>query len=222
MNQPWFVTGTDTGVGKTWCTLALMEYFKNQGQRVVGMKPIATGGGFESGDLRNSDAIQIMAASNINPPYRWVNPYVFLPPISPYLAAEQENRIIQLDIIVETYQKLAEHADVVFVEGIGGWRVPFSSQHDLKDIVHTINAKIILVVGLGLGCVNHTLLTAETIQRDGCQLVGWIANLVTPDFNAQGSIEIISERLDIPLLAKMPCLTRLDVPQLATHIEKLV
>ena len=222
MNQPWFVTGTDTGSGKTWCTLAVMEYLKNQGQHVAGMKPIATGGGFEAGELRNSDAVQIMTESNLELPYHWVNPYVFLPPIAPYLAAEQAKSTIQLDIIVETYQKLAEMSDVVVVEGIGGWRVPFSAEHDLKDIVHAINAKVILVVGLKLGCVNHALLTAEIIQRDGCQLAGWMANLITPDFNAQGSIEIISERLDIPLLAKMPCLTRLDVPQLASHIKKLV
>lgn len=211
MNQSWFITGTDTEIGKTWCTVALIQYFRQQGLRVVGMKPIATGCCQTEKGLRNSDAEQILAVSGLEVPYDWVNPYAFEPPIAPHLAATQVGQRIELDKMISCYQQLATLAEVVVVEGVGGWRVPINDKQSLKDLVLTMEVPVILVVGLRLGCINHALLSAETIIRDGCHLVGWIANAMNPDFETQGSIETLKERLEVPLLAQIPYLENPDI-----------
>ena len=182
MNQSWFITGTDTGIGKTWCTLALMQYLKNQNLRVAGMKPIATGCYSTKNGLRNSDAEQILELSGLDIPYDWINPYAFAPPIAPHLAAAKIEQVIELENIIKKYQQLATNTDTVVIEGIGGWRVPINATHYLKDLVLALKVPVILVVGLRLGCINHALLTAEAIIHDGCFLAGWIANPIAPDF----------------------------------------
>ena len=204
MNQSWFVTGTDTEIGKTYCTLALIQHFNKHGLRVAGMKPIASGCYRSSQGLRNSDAEQILAVSGLEVPYDWVNPYAFEPPIAPHLAAAQVGQTIELEQIVSQYQQLAAVADIVVVEGVGGWRVPINATQSLKDMVLALKIPVILVVGMRLGCINHALLTAETIIRDGATMTGWIANSMNPDFDAQGSINTLSARLYAPLLAQMP------------------
>jgi len=219
MSQAWFITGTDTGIGKTWCTLALMQYFKNQGLQVAGMKPVAAGCYYTDEGYRNSDAEQILAACDVDVPYDWVNPYAFLPPISPHLAAEQEGEEVSLQRIASAYHMLAAQVDSVVVEGAGGWRVLVNKDQYMKDIVKVINAKVILVVGLRLGCINHALLSAEAIKRDGCELVGWVANSVSPEIAAQNSMETLIELMDVPMLAHMPCLAYQDTRRLARHIE---
>ncbi len=217
MNQSWFVTGTDTEIGKTWCTLALIQHFKNQGLRVAGMKPIAAGC---TAALINSDAEQIQQISGLDVPYEWVNPYAFVPPIAPHIAAEQVGQSIELEKIIQKYQLLAAHADTVVIEGVGGWRVPMNAMQSLKDMVLAMEAQVILVVGLRLGCINHALLSAETIIRDGCLLAGWIANPIDPDFDGQTSIETLSERLEVPLLAKMPYLASYDILPLVEALSE--
>jgi dethiobiotin synthetase len=219
MNQSWFITGTDTEIGKTWCTLAFIQHFKNQGLRVAGMKPIAAGCYRSDVNLRNSDAEQILELSGLDVPYDWVNPYAFEPPIAPHIAAAQVGQSMQLEKIIEKYQQLATLADVVIIEGVGGWRVPINATQSLKDMVLAMNVPVILVVGLRLGCINHALLSAETILRDGCTLVGWIANSVAPNFEGQSSIETLLERLEVPLLAQMPYLAVQNIPQLAQAIK---
>ncbi len=194
-NQTWFITGTDTGIGKTWCSLALIKQLKQQGLRVAGMKPIASG--CENG--KNSDAEQILAASSLALPYEIVNPYAFEPAIAPHIAAQQVGQTIELQILIEKYKQLAALADAVVIEGAGGWRVPINASQSLKDMVLAIDAKVILVVGLRLGCINHALLTAEAIQRDGCTLAAWIANPIDPEFDSKASIETISSYLGKPL-----------------------
>ena len=221
MNQSWFITGTDTEIGKTWCTLALIQHFKNQGLQVAGMKPIAAGCHWNKAGFRNSDAEQILQVSGLEVPYEWVNPYAFVPPIAPHLAAAQMGQTIELEHIISQYQHLAAQADTVVIEGVGGWRVPINATQSLKDIVLALDVPVILVVGLRLGCINHTLLSAETIIRDGCTLAGWIANPINPDFDAQGSIDTLTERLEVPLLAKMPCLAYQDIPQLAKAMRSV-
>lgn len=218
MTQSWFITGTDTEIGKTWCTLALIQHFKNQGLQVAGMKPIAAGCYRSEAGLRNDDAEQILELSGLEVPYEWVNPYAFEPPIAPHLAAAQANKIINISNICNYYQQLAAQAEVVIIEGIGGWRVPINAEQSLKDIVLALKVPVILVVGLRLGCINHALLTAETIIRDGCSLAGWIANPIDPHFAAQGSIDALSERLEVLCLAQMPYLTSLNIPQLTEAI----
>jgi len=189
--QVWFITGTDTGIGKTWCSVALIKQLKQQGLRVAGMKPIASG--------KNSDAEQILAASGLDLPYDLINPYAFEPAIAPHIAAQQVGQAIELKVIIDKYKQLATLADAVVIEGAGGWRVPINASQSFKDMVLAINAKVILVVGLRLGCINHALLTAEAIQRDGCTLAAWIANPIDPEFDGKASIETISSYLGEPL-----------------------
>lgn len=233
MNSTWFITGTDTEIGKTWCTLALIYYLKKSGLivhhgeqnadehstqflTVAGMKPIASGCYYDkNGELRNSDAEQILQLSDLEIPYDWMNPYAFEPPIAPHLAAQQIGQVIEIEKIVKHYQQLVQLVDCVVVEGVGGWRVPINARQSLKDLVLALKIPVILVVGLRLGCINHALLTAEIIEHDGCQLVGWIANPVTPHYNIQSTIDTLTSRLAVPLLAQMPYLTELHVERLA-------
>ncbi len=220
MNQSWFITGTDTEVGKTWYTLALIQHLKNQGLRVAGMKPIASGSEATQAGLRNSDAEQILKTSGLDVPYDWVNPYAFAPPIAPHIAAAQIGQTIELENIITHSQQLAAQADALVIEGVGGWRVPLNRTQSLKDIVLALKMPVILVVGLRLGCINHALLSAETIIRDGCTLAGWVANPIDPDFDAQASIETLKERLEVPLLAQLPYLETLNIGKLAQALYR--
>jgi dethiobiotin synthetase len=196
-------------VGKTWCTLALIHHFKKQGIRVAGMKPIASGGYETAQGLRNEDAVQIFQqCCDLGISYDWVNPYCFLPPIAPHLAAIRQGQTMQLENIINAYQQLTNQVDVLIVEGVGGWRVPINRTQSLKDLVLAMNAQVILVVGLRLGCINHALLTMEAIIRDGCQFAGWIANSIDPQFSAEESISAIAERLPVPLIAQIPYLSQ--------------
>jgi len=215
-----FVTGTDTEVGKTWCTLALMEYFKNQGLRVAGMKPIASGCHKRFTGFMNRDAEQISELSDLDALYDLVNPYAFSPAIAPHIAAAEVGQTIDLDNIIDKYHQLAAQADIVIVEGAGGWRVPINATESMKDIALAMKAQVILVVGLRLGCINHALLTAETIIADGCELAGWIANPLEPKFDGKASIETISERLEAPLLATMPCLAYQETSLLTERLSE--
>jgi dethiobiotin synthetase len=214
----WFITGTDTGIGKTWCTLALMQYFKQQGFCVAGMKPIATGCYRQQGILRNHDAELILTMSGLEVPYEWVNPYAFEPPLAPHLAATQVGITIDLDHVINNYQQLVNYADVIIIEGIGGWRVWLNSQQTLTDLVLALDVPVILVVGLRLGCINHALLTAEVINNDGCTLTGWIANSVVPQFEPTGSVATLKQRLAVPLLAQLPYSVNANISQLASHL----
>jgi len=213
------ITGTDTEIGKTWASLALIHYFKNQGFKVAGMKPVATGCRDTEQGLRNEDAEQLLNLSGLNLLYNLVNPYTFVPPLSPHIAAAQLEQTIRLDKIIQAYQILNAQADIVIVEGIGGWRVPLNDTQSIKDIAQAIELKVILVVGIRLGCINHGLLSAESIVQDGCDLVGWIANIIDPDFSAQSSIDTLKTRIKAPLLGQLPFLKKQDVSQLARGIK---
>lgn len=203
MQTRFFITGTDTGIGKTICTLALMRYFQMQKRQVIAMKPIASGCEETSNGLRNKDALLLSEQSDLKVPYKWTNPYAFLEPIAPHLAADLKEEKIRLGKIAFYYEKLCEKADVVLVEGIGGWRVPLSEEKMLHDLVQLLDLPVILVVGLKLGCINHALLTAETILRDGCKLTGWIANVCDPTFSNETVVSDLKKRLNVPLLGKL-------------------
>lgn len=216
--QEWFITGTDTGVGKTRVTLALMRYFQQHGMRVAGMKPIATGCELTPEGLRNADAQQLLKFSQLTVPYAQINPYAFLPAIAPHIAATQSEQPIELDKIVRTYYQLSRQVDVLLVEGIGGWRVPLDAQHTLKDLVLSLDLPVILVVGLRLGCINHALLTAEMIVQDGCQLHGWIANHLTAQQNWQEVIDSLTQRIPAPLLGIVPFMA-IDDEEIPLHFS---
>ncbi|SNR65290.1 dethiobiotin synthetase [Methylobacillus rhizosphaerae] len=179
-HHAYFVTGTDTGVGKTFISSMLVRQFARQGLRSVGMKPVASGCDRLDGQLVSEDVTQLLAASNINLPLSDINPYTFEPAIAPHIAARQAGVSIDLDHIVAAFKRLQTEADVVIVEGAGGFYVPLDEQYDMADLATRLGLSIILVVGMRLGCINHALLTAKAIQQHGLTLAGWVANQVDP------------------------------------------
>lgn len=176
-----FVTGTDTGCGKTFVSSALIRHLCDLGMTVTGMKPVATGAEWDGDLLVNEDVAELLAASNANVAARDLNPYLFEPPTSPHIAAAAAGRAIELDIIVEAYARLARAAECVVVEGVGGWRVPLSSEYDVEDLAMALNLPVLLVVGVKLGCINHARLSHEAITGCGVPYLGWVANVLEDD-----------------------------------------
>lgn len=200
--QAYFVTGTDTGVGKTWVSLHLLEYFKAQGKRVVAMKPIASGAVLVDGKLRNQDALDLIEHTNVEVPYELVNPYCFAAALAPHIASNMDNTIIDIEHIFKCYQQLTKLADVIIVEGVGGWAVPINAKQELSDVVKRLDIPVLCVVGLRLGCINHAILTAQAIELAQCQLSGWIANTIDKDMIALDDVlATLRNKLNAPLLS---------------------
>ncbi len=201
----YFVTGTDTGVGKTLTALGLMRGLQERGRQVVGMKPVACGGQYKDGALCNEDALALQQAGSISLSYRQVNPVLFEPPIAPHIAAQESSRPIDVASLLTAFQDLATRADRVIVEGVGGWLVPLNGSDNIATLARDLALPVILVVGLRLGCLNHGLLTAESIHNHGLTLAGWVANLIDPDFQRQDdNVAALEERIPAPLLARFP------------------
>lgn len=208
MGQGYFVTGTDTGVGKTTISCALLRAFAAQGKRAIGMKPVVAGS--ENG--RWHDVEQLIAASNISAARAHVNPYAFDPPVSPHIAAQQAGVDIDLAVIQHAYQALSSQADIVIVEGAGGFLVPLNAKQTGADLARALNLPVILVVGMRLGCLNHALLTAQAIGAAGLLFAGWVANCIDPQMQAlQENIATLEQRLDGPLLGVVPFDLEMDV-----------
>lgn len=180
-----FVTGTDTGVGKTTVTVRLMQHFAAQGLKVVGMKPVASGCEWVDGRWQNDDVMQLTAASNVQAPPELVNPYCFQPAIAPHIAAAQAGVEIQLDVIKAAYTALTGLADVVIVEGAGGLLVPLNETQTMGDLLRMLELPALLVVGMRLGCINHALLTRQVLQQQQLSFCGWVANQVDPEMRMQ-------------------------------------
>lgn len=215
-----FITATDTEVGKTWCTLALMQAFQSAGHRVAGMKPVASGCQAINGQLQNDDALLLQQQSSRNYDYSVVNPFAFLPPIAPHIAAAIDGKIIDLDLVQQYFTRLAGENDTVLVEGIGGWRVPLSNGQTLADLVRALKLPVILVVGLRLGCISHALLTVEAICADDISLAGWVANHCQADYaSEEATLTTLSQAIPAPLLGILPWLPGLEVKQLAAHLN---
>lgn len=170
-----FVTGTDTGVGKTQVAIALIHALRAQGLRVAAMKPVSAGSA--PGEL-NEDVVALMQAANVVADLCDINPYAFAEPVAPHIAAQQAGVRIGLDRIAAAYDRLAAVADVVVVEGAGGWRVPLNEREDMADLAQRLGLPVLLVVGLRLGCLSHALLTAESIERGPAPWAGWVSNQV--------------------------------------------
>lgn len=203
--QPLIITGTDTDAGKTWATLALMRYLQQQGLQVVGMKPIASGCDKTEMGLRNADALCLQQYSSVACDYDLINPYAFVPPVSPNFASAQVNQVIDLAVIKTCYQQLQSQADQVLIEGIGGWAVPFNEQQQsLQDLALQLDAGVVLVVGLRLGCINHALLSVAAILNAKVRFVGWIANQVDADFASQDTLNYLQQRISVPYLGYVP------------------
>jgi dethiobiotin synthetase len=200
-----FVTGTDTEIGKTFCSRLLMIALQQRGLSVAGMKPVASGGEYRNGELVNDDALQLQQQSDRDLPYEWVNPYVFEPPIAPHLAAIQAGKVIESELIRGSFSRLQQQSDQVIVEGVGGWRVPLSDTLSVSDLPVLLDLPVVLVVGMRLGCLNHALLTIESIQQAGIKVAGWIANSIDPEFDVpQDNLQTLKSRLDAPCLALIP------------------
>jgi dethiobiotin synthetase len=179
-----FITGTDTEIGKTFVSSLLIKILVEDGLQVVGMKPIASGANIIDGSLKNEDALSLMRASNVDADYKNINPYIFEQAIAPHIAAEQVGIEIDLEEIKNNFDQLKNKSDVVVVEGVGGWYAPLSDSTTVADLAETLALPIILVVGLRLGCLNHALLTAQAIRQSGLPVAGWVANYVEKDFSS--------------------------------------
>ena len=203
-----FVTGTDTGVGKTEVACALIRAAARHNLTVVGMKPLAAGARRVNGVLTNADVAAMRQASTIRPARALVNPYLLEPPIAPHLAAREAGIRLELGVVLRAYRALSERAQVVVVEGAGGFRVPLDARRDMSDLAQRLRLPVVLVVGMRLGCISHALLASEAIARRGLVLAGWVANRIDPAMRRyRDNVSALVERLPAPLLADVPYVT---------------
>lgn len=213
----YFITGTDTEIGKTFVTCALLHRLAQQGVRAVGMKPVAAGLDAQG---RNEDVEQILAAAPVAAPRELVNPYAFSAPMAPHAAAAEEGRVIRFAPIHAAFNQLKSLADVVIVEGVGGFRVPLGPEGDSADLAQTLGLPVILVVGLRLGCINHALLTADAIQARGLTLAGWVANGIDPSMRSpEATITALCEAFVAPCLGQIPTLQPADPARAAAFLR---
>jgi dethiobiotin synthetase len=206
-----FITGTDTGVGKTQVSLLLLEAFRARGLSTAVLKPVAAGAELKNGCLQNDDAELLQKAATMAQPYEEINPYVFESPIAPHIAASQQGVELNVKNCMQACQQaLDRQTDVLLVEGAGGWLVPLNSSETLADLAIAMNVQVVLVVALRLGCINHALLTAASIEASGLNLLGWVANHVDGSVLVSKQIvAAIGQRLSAPLLGQIPFSTEL-------------
>jgi dethiobiotin synthetase len=216
----YFITGTDTGVGKTAVTLGLMAYLQAQGKTVAAMKPVASGCERTAAGLVNEDALQLQRQSSVALPYALVNPCAFEPPIAPHIAAARAGVTIAIDTIRAAFDEIAGTADCVLVEGVGGWQVPLNADETLADLARALGLEVILVVGIRLGCLNHALLTAQSIEASGCTPAGWVANRLPPPADcAMENINALKSRLCFPCLGEVPAIQCVEPELLAGYLS---
>jgi dethiobiotin synthetase len=216
-----FITGTDTGVGKTLVSTLLLRSLRAQGLTVRGLKPIASGATRTGDGLRNEDALALQSASFPPVDYATVNPHCFEPAIAPHLAAAREQTPLAIDALAEWYRRAARGVDAVVTEGAGGWRVPLYPSGYLSDLPEALGLDVVLVVGLRLGCLNHARLTFEAITRGGrCRFAGWIGNGIDPDFGErEANLSALTEQLGGPALATVPWLPDGTVALSGTELD---
>jgi dethiobiotin synthetase len=219
--KKFFVTGTDTGVGKTTASCALLAAAKARGLRTMAVKPVAAGCAETPEGLRNDDALALMAAMTEVMTYDEVNPIALREPLSPHLAASHEGRRLTMARIGGLVRgALMRRADFAVVEGAGGWRVPLSDREIMSDLPRALGLPVILVVGLRLGCLNHAILTTEAMARDGVRLAGWIGSVLDPEMAAlQGNIGTLKTILPMPCLGILPWQPGATPEQVAAHLD---
>lgn len=220
MDRGYFITGTDTECGKTVITLGLMRVLQSAGLSVNGMKPVAAGAVRTAAGLINEDAQRIQRQCSIQMEYGLINPYIFEPPIAPHLAARGSGVRIDIRVIVDCYLKLAQSVDRVLVEGVGGWMVLLGDSTLLPDLALALDLPVIIVVGMRLGCINHSLLTLNAINASGCRLAGWVANSVDPQMaEFDGNLQTLQQRIEAPLLGVVPFLQSTDSASVARYLR---
>jgi dethiobiotin synthetase len=219
--RAWFVTGTDTEIGKTFATCVLIHAARAKGLTALGMKPVASGAGIVDGKAINDDAVRLLAAGSFDLGLEWINPYCLRAPVSPHLAARDEGVYIDPMRINQAFDKLARNCDCLFVEGAGGFLSPLGEEMDASRIARELDLPIILIVGMRLGCINHALLTAEAILSRNLRLEGWIANCLYPDIPfLYDNINFLRHRLGAPLLGMLPCVPD-AAPETLVHLVTL-
>ncbi len=214
-----FVTGTDTGIGKTFVSASLLSALNAAGKRAIGMKPVASGCVMTPRGLRNEDAEMLLDHSDGTPAYESINPFALREAIAPHIAAREENVEISLGPIQAAFADLSKAVDCVVVEGVGGWCAPLSQSLMQCDLAKVLRLPIILVVGLRLGCLNHAILSTRAIQGDGCELIGWIGNGIDPAMQrVRENIETLRERLPAPCLGILPHARDRDARRSGAHL----
>ncbi|MGH8105917.1 MAG: dethiobiotin synthase [Arenimonas sp.] len=204
MTRIFYITGTDTDAGKTWTTTACLKALSASGIKAVGMKPVASGCESTAAGLRNDDALKLIAAGNVQLPYELVNPIALREATAPEIAARHDGVEISLKPILNAYEQVRTSADIVLVEGVGGWLAPISEKLEQADLVLALQCPVILVVGLKLGCINHARLTERALQNDGIDCVGWIVAETDPNLLfAEEYFEALQHHLQTPFLGRV-------------------
>ncbi|MCX2800356.1 dethiobiotin synthase [Microbulbifer thermotolerans] len=221
MAQCYFVAGTDTEVGKTYTTAALLASAAARGLRTAAVKPVASGCEETADGLRNSDALLLQEAMTLDLPYQQVNPFALAPAIAPHIAAREAGRRLDLGRMAGVCRGvMSAGADLVLIEGAGGWRTPLGPGAFLSQLPRELNIPVILVVGMRLGCINHALLSAEAIRRDGLALAGWVANFIGRDMaRAEENLATLRSLVPAPLLGTLPFDTAADYRRAAVHLD---
>lgn len=221
MSRGVFVTGTDTGVGKTLVACALVHALRDRGLRVAPMKPVAAGAIAHGGAWVNEDTLALaLAAGPGTPSHDSITPVLLREAMAPNIAAAREGRVIDLAALVEAHRRLAGQSDFTVVEGVGGFLVPLGPTLDTRDLARSMGLPVILVVGLRLGCLNHALLTAECVERSGLSFVGWVANAIDPAMEAADeNVAALAERLPAPLIGRLPFSPRARASELAAYLD---
>jgi len=219
--KTFFIAGTDTDAGKTVVTAGLLAAANNQGLKTIGLKPVSAGCEVTDDGLRNGDALLLQQTASIPLSYDQVNPVAFEPPIAPHIAAVQEGRQLSADRLAAYCRgTLMQPADFALIEGAGGWRVPLNQREMLSALPKQLGTDVILVVGMKLGCLNHALLTAEAIARDGLKLAGWVANRIDPDMNCyQENLDSLRGFFRAPLLGEVPHLGDPSPEKVADYLK---
>lgn len=221
MSLAFFIAGTDTDVGKTTIAAGLLRAAQAAGLTTVGAKPVASGCAMTADGLRNADALALLANSTLQLPYDEINPLAFEPAIAPHIAAREAEAVLTVQRLLAPMQAvLARQADFTLVEGAGGWRVPLDDQASLSDLAIALKLPVILVVGVRLGCINHAVLTAEAIARDGLPLAGWVANIIDPQTSRlEANLATLAERLPAPCLGRVPWMSDRSAEAVAAYLQ---
>jgi dethiobiotin synthetase len=221
MRQGLFVTGTDTGVGKTLAACAIIHALRTRGRRPVPMKPIAAGAVERDGKLVNEDTVRLLAAAGLDASWSdAVTPVLLRQAVAPHIAADNEGRAITLGFLPPALTHLASAGDCLVAEGVGGFRVPLGARLDTVDLARAIGLPVVLVVGLRLGCLNHALLSGDAVRAARLRLVGWIANAIDPHMAARDeNVAALRERLRAPLLGVLPYVHDPDAKALSLHLD---
>lgn len=224
MGKAFFIAGTDTEVGKTTITAGLLEAANQQNARTLGLKPLAAGAVQSESGWTNEDALCLQAHSSVKLPYEQINPVLLKSPVSPHIAAQEEGKQLSIDRLSGYCRGVRmQPSDLCLIEGAGGWRVPINHRETLADLAVNLQLPVILVVGLRLGCINHTLLTVEAIRRDGLPLAGWVANQLSPEMAAvEENLSYLQQHIPAPCLGRIPYLDDLQINLVADQLKSAV